>query len=112
MKVTRFSEAKNYEAPKHHGCEAVRLQGAEVSPVTSFWLGISTFEPGGGAEWDATNAEKLYLVLEGEMTVETEDETVTLHERDSVFLPANLNRRIINEGSVPSMMAVMIAPSA
>ena len=60
--------ASKYEAPKHHGCLGVRLQGAEVSDVTSFWLGVSTFEPGGGAEWDTTPAEKVYLVLEGEVT--------------------------------------------
>jgi quercetin dioxygenase-like cupin family protein len=112
MNVTRFDEAKPYEAVNHHGCEAVRLQGAEVSPVTSFWLGISTFEPGGGADWDTTSAEKVYLVLEGEVTVETEGKSATLHARDSVFLPANERRRVINKSDGPAVMAVMIAPSA
>ncbi|HVB50297.1 MAG TPA: cupin domain-containing protein [Acidimicrobiales bacterium] len=112
MNVTRFSEAKPYEAANHHGCEARRLQGAEVSPVTSFWLGVSNFAPGGGAEWDATGAEKVYLVLEGEITVETEDETVTLRAKDSVFLAANERRRIINESDTTCVMAVVIAPSA
>jgi quercetin dioxygenase-like cupin family protein len=112
MQVTRFSEAKAYEAVNHHGCEAVRLQGAEASPVTSFWLGVSNFEPGGGADWDMTSAEKVYLVLEGEITVETEGKSVTLHAKDSVFLPANERRRVINESNSITVMAVMIAPSA
>ncbi|MGA2295555.1 MAG: cupin domain-containing protein [Acidimicrobiales bacterium] len=111
MNVTRFDEAKSYEALNHHGCEAVRLQGAEVSPVSSFWLGVSNFEPGGGADWDTTAAQKVYLVLEGEVTVETEDQSVTLRAKDSVFLPANERRRVINESKDPAVMAVMIAPS-
>jgi quercetin dioxygenase-like cupin family protein len=112
MNVTRFSEASQYEAAKHHGCLGVRLQGAEVSDVTSFWLGVSTFEPGGGAEWDTTPAEKVYLVLDGEVTVETEDQKVVLGPRDSVFLPANERRRLINDSGATAIMAVMIAPKA
>jgi quercetin dioxygenase-like cupin family protein len=51
-------------------------------------------------------------VLEGEVTVETESESVTLKARDSVFLPSNERRRVINESGAPSVMAVMIAPKA
>jgi quercetin dioxygenase-like cupin family protein len=112
MITTRFSDAKGYETVNHHGCVGVRLQGSDVSPVSSFWLGVSTFEPGGGADWDTTAAEKVYLVLEGEVTVETESESVTLKARDSVFLPSNERRRVINESGAPSVMAVMIAPKA
>ncbi len=112
MNVTRFEEAPEYEALKHHGCLGVRLQGAEVSGVTSFWLGVSTFEPGGGAEWDTTSAEKVYLVLEGEVTIETENQRVVLGPRDSVFLPSNERRRVINESGATSLMAVMIAPKS
>jgi quercetin dioxygenase-like cupin family protein len=110
MNVTRFNEAKSYEAVNHHGCEAVRLQGSDVSPVTSFWLGVSYFEPGGGAEWDTTAAEKVYLVLQGEVTVETEGQSVTLQAKDSVFLPSNERRRVINASQDVAVMAVMIAP--
>jgi len=112
VRVTRFGEAQGYVAANHHGCDAVRLQGIDVSPVTSFWLGVSNFAPGGGADWDTTSAEKVYLVLEGEVTVETEGESVTLHAMDSVFLAANERRRIINESESNAVMAVVIAPSA
>lgn len=112
MNVTRYTEAPEYEALKHHGCSGVRLQGLEVSDVTSFWLGVSTFEPGGGAEWDTTAAEKVYLVLEGEVTVETDAQRVVLGPKDSVFLPSNERRRIINESGSTSLMAVMIAPKS
>ena len=112
MIVTPSGEGQSYVAALHHGCEAKRVQGGEVSPVTSFLMGISNFAPGGGADWDATNAEKVYLVLEGEITVETENETVTLHERDSVFLASNERRRIVNESDASCVLAVVIAPSA
>ncbi len=112
MNVTRINSAESYVAVNHHGCEALRLQGADVSAVTSFWVGLSTFEPGGGADWDTTNAEKVYVVLEGEITVETESESVTLRARDSVFLAANERRRVINGSDGPAVMAVVIAPGS
>ena len=33
------------------------------------WVGLSQFLPGGGAGPDSTPFEKVYIVLEGEMTV-------------------------------------------
>jgi len=96
VNVTQFSGAKSYEAANHHGCEAVRLQGADVSPVTSFWVGVSNFAPGGGADWDTTNAEKVYLLLEGEVNRRNRRPVRNLRAKDSVFLAANERRRIIN----------------
>lgn len=110
MNVTRFADAKPYETVNHHGCEAVRLQGLDISAVSDFWLGVSTFEPGGGADWDATAAEKVYLVLSGEITVETESERVVLGPNDSVFIGPNERRRVVNETNAPVVWAVMIAP--
>jgi mannose-6-phosphate isomerase-like protein (cupin superfamily) len=94
----------------HSGCSAFRLQGADISPVKAFWAGLSYFLPGGGADWDATPAEKVYIVLEGEITIETEGETAVLGVQDSVYLGANERRRIVNASNRPAAMVVVIAP--
>jgi mannose-6-phosphate isomerase-like protein (cupin superfamily) len=108
--VTRFGEAKPYDAVNHTGCEAVRLQGLNVSPVDAFWVGISHFEPGGGAEWDATDADKVYVVLDGELTVDTEDDSVVLSANDSVFIGPNERRRVANVSDKVASWVVVIAP--
>ena len=80
MEVTRYDEAPSYEAPKHHECFGLRLQGFDVSKTRNFWMAISHFLPGGGAYEDATPVEKVYCVLEGEVTVITPDGEATLKQ--------------------------------
>ena len=47
----------------------LRLQGFEPGGPTNQWVGYSQFLPGGGAGPDSTPFEKVYVVLEGHMTV-------------------------------------------
>jgi hypothetical protein len=65
MQVTRVGDAQPYEAPKHHGGSMLRLQGYDASEAEAFSVGLSHFLPGGGAEFDATPIEKVYVVVSG-----------------------------------------------
>jgi hypothetical protein len=40
-----------YDAPGHFGMTAMRLQGTEETGASKFWMGLSHFLPGGGADW-------------------------------------------------------------
>jgi mannose-6-phosphate isomerase-like protein (cupin superfamily) len=108
MKVMRLNDVKEYQAAKHFKMVAMRLQGKEETGVKKFWVGLSHFLPGGGAEFDSTPTEKVYIVLNGQVTVKTEKEEVTLNALDSVYLPPNEGRSIINPGKVPASMLVVI----
>jgi len=108
MKVMKLNDAKEYQAAKHFKMAAMRLQGKEETGVQKFWVGLSHFLPGGGAEFDATVTEKVYIVLSGQVTVKTEKEEVTLNPLDSVYLAPNEGRSVINPGKVPSSMLVII----
>ena len=83
MEVTRYDEAPSYEAPGHFDVYGLRLQGFEVSKTRNFWMSISHFLPGGGCEYVATPLEKVYFVLDGEVTVKTEEGEVILKKYDS-----------------------------
>ena len=107
MNVTRCVDAKAYEAPFHHGCAALRLQGAEASTLPTFWVGVSHFLPGGGADWDATNAQKVYVVVKGQVTIETESEKADLGPGDSVWLAPGDRRRVMNLTNMPASMLVV-----
>ncbi|MEP3665890.1 MAG: cupin domain-containing protein [Roseibium sp.] len=71
MHVKRFEDAKPYDAPNHREMVGLRLQGFEPGGPENQWVGLSQFLPGGGAGPDSTPFEKVYVVLDGEMTVET-----------------------------------------
>ncbi len=108
MKKVRFDQVKPYEAAKHFKMVALKVQGKEETGVQKFWVGLSHFLPGGGAEFDASPAEKVYFVLDGEITVRTESEEITLGPWDSVYIGPNEGREIVNKTNKPASMLVII----
>lgn len=112
MEITRFAEARRYDAPKHYDMRSLRLQGLEASAASFAWAGLSHFLPGGGAEMDAGPLEKIYVVLEGTVIIELADGSAhTLGKMDSCFIPAGEARAIRNGGNeVATMIVVMPYP--
>lgn len=111
MKVTRFDDAKSYEAPNHFGVVGLRLQGFEDGGPTNQWVGYSQFLPGGGAGPDSTPFEKVYVVIEGEMTVITGGTEVTLGKLDSCTIAPNQVRKIENrKNDICKMLVIMPYP--
>jgi len=108
MKKISLTQVKPYEAPGHFKMVALKLSGKDETGAEKFWVGLSHFLPGGGAEFGATPAEKYYLVLEGEITVKTKKEEITLGPWDSVYIAPNEGREIINKTNQPASMLVVI----
>jgi quercetin dioxygenase-like cupin family protein len=109
MKKVELKDAKQYAPPKHFNMTALRLQGKEETGTQQFWMGLSHFLPNGGAEMDATPAEKLYFVLEGEVTVTAQDkQTCVLKAWDSLYIGPNEARAIVNNTNRPASMLVII----
>lgn len=111
MQVTRFSQAEPYQAPGHFDMRGLRLQGFEASDTDAFWVGYSQFLPAGGAKGDISPLEKVYVVLEGEMTVIEEDQEVILGPLDSCHIGPNVKREILNKtNNVVKMLVIMPNP--
>ena len=109
MKKVELKDAKPYSPPKHFNMTALRLQGREETGAQKFWMGLSHFLPQGGAELDASPTEKVYFVLEGEVTVITGDkEKIVLKAWDSIHIGPNESREIVNETNRPASMLVVI----
>ncbi len=108
MHVTRFQEAKPYEAPNHRGVVGLRLQGFHENGPKNQWVGYSQFLPGGGAGPDSTPFEKVYVVLEGEMTVIIDGKETVLRAMDSCTIWPNEVREIVNRSNHVCRMLVVI----
>ena len=76
--------------------------------MEGFNVGLSHFLPGGGCERDATPLEKVYVVVEGEVTIVTDQGEVTLHPYDSVYLAPNETRAIENRTNRPASMITIL----
>ena len=108
MQVTRFEDAKPYEAPGHSGVVALRLQGWDASDCKHFSVALSHLLPGGGAERAASPLERVYVVVAGEATVITDSDEVTLTVNDSCYIPGGEARTLVNRSnSVCSILVVM-----
>ena len=108
MLVKRFAEAQSYEAPNHRGVVGLRLQGFEEGGPKNQWVGYSQFLPGGGAGPDSTPFEKVYVVLEGEMTVIVSGTETVLQAMDSCTIAPGELREIINRSNHVCKMLVVI----
>jgi len=113
MLAKKFSDAETYDAPNHWGVIGLRLQGFEEGGPENQWIGLSQFLPGGGAGPDATPFEKVYVVLEGEMTVTVDGKDTVLGRLDSCTIPAGEERKIENRSNdVCKMLVVIPYPDA
>jgi hypothetical protein len=113
MNVTRFDSAPAYFPANHHGMHCLRLQGHEAGPSDTIWLGVSHLLPGGGTTLDASTVEKLYVVLEGAVTVITEEGEETLGVHDSCRLAPGEKRALQNRTNRPAtiLLAMPYTPA-
>lgn len=106
--IKRFAEATPYQAPHHFDVRGLRLQGFEAGGPENFWVGLSHFLPGGGAGPDASPLEKVYVVLNGRLTVKVGETVTELGPLDSCTIGAHTERHIINNGNeVVTMIVIM-----
>ncbi|MDD3185508.1 MAG: cupin domain-containing protein [Anaerostipes sp.] len=106
-----LEELKTYEAPGHFGMTAMRIHGKEETGAEKFWIGLSTFLPGGGAEYAYNDnpLEKVYYVLEGAMTVKDDaGKEYVIHAGESISFPPNEGRYLDNKTNEVAKMLVII----
>jgi glyoxylate utilization-related uncharacterized protein len=112
MKKVEIKDVAPYAAPGHFNMTAMRLQGKDETGITKFWVGMSHFLPGGGAEWgyeQNSPQEKVYFVLEGELTVKSKDTEYVLKKGDSLFIGPNEGRSILNKTNQVATILVTIS---
>ncbi len=106
-----YEELEPYFPPGHFGVTCKRYHGKDETKAEKFWIGVSEFEPDGGADWayEDNPLEKVYYVLEGEMTVTDKDgNKYVIHANESISFPPNEGRGLKNESGKPAKMLVII----
>lgn len=114
MHVVRFTDAPPYDAPGHALMRMVRLQGRDAGPADTVWLGVSTIAPGGGTTLDASGVEKIYVVLDGAVTVSNGQDKISLQRWDSCRIAPGEGRQLGNDTDQPASILLVMplqAPS-
>lgn len=108
MQITRYDEAKPYEAPEHFGMACLRLQGKEATQTDTVWLGLSQMLPGGHTSLKDAAVEKIYVVIDGQVTVQTNSGEFVLNRMDSCRLAPGEARALRNNtNKTASILLVM-----
>lgn len=111
MVKNTFENATVYEAPGHHGVVLRRFHGKEETGAEKFWVGMSHFEPHGGAGWGYADngCEKVYYILEGQMTTKDKNGNVwKLNAGDTFSMGPYEERYFENETDYPARVLVII----
>lgn len=111
MVKNTFENATVYEAPGHHGVVLRRFHGKEETGAQKFWVGMSHFEPHGGAGWGYADngCEKVYYILEGQMTTkDKEGHEWKLNAGDTFSMGPYEERYFENETDYPARVLVII----
>jgi mannose-6-phosphate isomerase-like protein (cupin superfamily) len=109
MKVNRFEELKPYFPPEHELMRCLRVQGFDASPATSSWMGMSWMLPGGHTSMSASDAEKMYFVLQGSLTLRNGEQEVTLSQYDSCYIAPREERQLLNATNEPVAVLLVMA---
>jgi quercetin dioxygenase-like cupin family protein len=109
MRITRQVDAPGYVARAHHDVATMRLQGQEAGPTERFWVGLSYYLPGGGADESPAAEETVYVVLEGALVITADGRTEEIGPLDSVHIPKGTVRRVDNRSARPATLLVIIA---
>ncbi len=113
MHVVRYDRAPPYEASGHSGMAMRRLQGREAGPADTVWLGVSVLEPGGGTTLAASDVEKFYVVLDGELEIsclmaDGVRQTAKLGPRDSCRIAPLEARQLVNRSTRPASVLLVM----
>ena len=112
MHVVAFNQAPAYDAPGHLHMAMQRLQGMEAGPSDSVWIGSSLIEPGGGTTASASDVEKFYVCLQGEVQVTTslngESQVTVLRHLDSCRIAPGEARELFNPGQLPARLLLIM----
>ena len=111
--LVRLTEAQKYEPPLHDATvHCMHLQHNLTGSQAPFSVGVSYYLPGARAEMSASPLGRVYVVLDGELTVEFADEAVKLGTLDSLYIGPNERREARNvTNKVVTILVTMPYPA-
>lgn len=104
------STVYTYEALGHNDCVCTRLHDPTDVDAGKMVCGITYFNPGGGTDFGANPLESIYYILEGQMTLKTDDGETVLNAGDSFHCCGGCNKGVTNTGTTVAQMLVVLLP--
>ena len=107
-KITHVDETYTYEAPGHYDCLTTRLHDPQDVNDGACIMGLTHFLPGGRTDFGNNPMESIYYIVEGEMTLKTDDGETVLKAGDSFHCGPGTNKCVTNTGTSSTKMLVVL----
>ena len=108
VKGAEGSTVYPYEAAGHYECVTTRLHDPADVNDCKITMGITYFVPGGRTDFKSNAMESVYYILEGEMTLKTDDGETVLKAGDSFHCGPGCNKSVTNTGTTVTQMLVVL----
>ena len=92
--------------PPHH-IDMKTFPLFEKSPDGDLALSVSYYLPGGGVEMGPQPVEVIFYVLDGCITIQTEDGDIPLEKGEAIHISAGEKKGVRNNGSAPASILVI-----
>jgi quercetin dioxygenase-like cupin family protein len=113
MDIVRFVDPPACTSSKLGDIARRQLQGGEASSADFAQVAYLAFSRRARVPMEAAPIGMVYVVAEGALTVEQADGVKhTLMQGDSVFVPANEARAVVNDSDTPAALIVITPPHA
>ncbi|PXX00387.1 cupin domain-containing protein [Mycolicibacterium moriokaense] len=109
--INRLADAEYSQPDGHTVVSATRVQGGDSSPTEAVTAALSHYLPRATAELAPQPRETIYVVVSGELVIESEGEATTLRSFDSAHFTAGTQPMVFNRTQLPASMLV-IRPTA
>jgi mannose-6-phosphate isomerase-like protein (cupin superfamily) len=106
LTVHRLADAVRFDPPGHTAVGPLRLVGGGGHRGATT-VSLSHYLPGGEAEKSVVELDTVYLVLEGQLVVVTDEDETCLERLDAVHVTAGTVRAVQNRTMLPASMLVI-----
>lgn len=108
MTVTRLADIPGIETPN----ATMRTLASPSRNRSALAVWQATLQPGASGPEHRMDADQVYLVLAGSLTITVDGTAQSAGVSDSVFVPGNALRQIANEGEIPLSIVVSMPAGA
>jgi quercetin dioxygenase-like cupin family protein len=90
-----------------------RVMIGATSPITAdnFVMGYVEIEPNGSVPMHSHEQEEVYFIVQGEGTIQINNETETIQEGSAVYIPSFTKHELINTSNVKMIMMFVYSPA-
>ena len=107
MKISALKDSQGRTPPRHFDMRTFPLVEKQADSEEQLALSVSYYLPGGGAEFGPQPVEVIFYVLDGELTIQTQQGELRLQAGEAMHISKGENKGIRNDSKATATLLVI-----